>query len=287
MVPSTSTPGPAQPGLAFRPLVPADQDRLWHWLHVALWDPPPAGLRPIEVLQAPPVRIYAEHWGRPSDVGVVAQVDGIDAGACWMRLLPTGVGLAFVDEATPQLGIALEPPFQHRGHGRPLMLAALDAARSAGYRQVALTVHPENPAQAMYERCGFRRVERRNGFHLMVALLGQERMGESARAAGWPALSLADHQGARMFDQAQNDLAKNLWEQSRAAARQAHDAWDMVMKSQKTLMDSMRSAGPAFALAADQYDKLMEFHSKQYKAALDHMDKMSAEYLQALGQRKK
>jgi len=34
------------PLLRFRPLVVADQDRLWHWLHVALWDPPPArGMR--------------------------------------------------------------------------------------------------------------------------------------------------------------------------------------------------------------------------------------------------
>jgi ribosomal protein S18 acetylase RimI-like enzyme len=158
--------------LRFRPLDTGDQDRLWHWLHVALWDPPPAGLRPIEVLQHPGVRIYAEQWGRHSDVGVVAQVDGADAGACWMRLLPVGVGLASVDAKTPQLGIALEPAYQHRGHGRPLMLEALDAARRVGYRQVSLTVHPENPAQQLYERCGFRKIERRaNGFHLMVAPL--------------------------------------------------------------------------------------------------------------------
>jgi ribosomal protein S18 acetylase RimI-like enzyme len=115
------------------------------------------------------VRIYAEDWGKPSDVGVVAQVDGSDAGACWLRLLPVGVGLASVDAATPQLGIALEPEFQHKGHGRPLMLEALGAAARAGYRQVSLTVHPENPAQYMYESCGFRKVERRNNYHLMVA----------------------------------------------------------------------------------------------------------------------
>ena len=155
----------------FRPLGPDDQDKLWHWLHVALWDPPPAGLRPVEVLQSPGVRIYAEQWGRASDVGVVAQVNGVDAGACWMRLLPVGVGLASVDAETPQLGIALEPPFQHRGRGHPLMLAALVAARRAGYQQVSLTVHPENPAQHLYERCGFRKIERRNTFHLMLARL--------------------------------------------------------------------------------------------------------------------
>lgn len=158
--------------LNFRSLAPADQTALWNWLHIALWDPPPAGLRPIEVLQSPHVRIYAEDWGRPSDVGVVAQVDGADAGACWMRLLPQGVGLAYVDERTPQLGIALEAPFQHQGHGRPMMLAALAAARAKGYAQVSLTVHPENPAIGLYERCGFRKEGLRNTYHLMVAQLG-------------------------------------------------------------------------------------------------------------------
>jgi hypothetical protein len=88
-----------------------------------------------------------------------------------------------------------------------------------------------------------------------------------------------------MIDQAQAQLAKNLWEQSRTAALQAHQAWDLVMKSQKSLMDSMRSAGAPFALAADQFDKLMQFHSQQYKAALDYMDKMSEDYGKLVNQK--
>ncbi len=155
--------------LDFRPLVGADQDRLWRWLHLALWDPPPAGLRPIEVLQSDGVRVYAEHWGRDGDIGLVAVVDEIDAGACWMRLLSEGVGGAFVDTETPQLGIALEPPFQHRGIGGQMMRAALSQAWSAGHAQVSLTVHPENPAQRLYERCGFRKIGTVNGYHLMLA----------------------------------------------------------------------------------------------------------------------
>ncbi len=87
-----------------------------------------------------------------------------------------------------------------------------------------------------------------------------------------------------MIDQTQINLAKTFWEQSRTAAVQAHQAWDLVMKSQKTLMDSMRSAGPPFALAADQFEKLMQFHAEQYKAALEYMDKMSAEYQRVLAQ---
>jgi ribosomal protein S18 acetylase RimI-like enzyme len=51
------------------------------------------------------------------------------------------------------------------------MFAALEAARHYGYRQVSLTVHPRNPAIAMYERCGFVKRELRNTYHLMVAAL--------------------------------------------------------------------------------------------------------------------
>jgi len=155
--------------LQFRPLLQSDQSILWHWLHVALWDPPPAPLRPLSVLENPGVRMYAEGWGKTTDVGMVAVVDGQDAGACWMRLISGGHGLGYVDEATPQLGIALEPQFQHRGLGKPLMRATLAAAWEHGFQQVSLTVHPENPAISMYEACGFCKQGLRGSYHLMIA----------------------------------------------------------------------------------------------------------------------
>ena len=78
--------------VTIRPLKPSDQEALWNWLHLALWDPPPAGLRPREVLDNPAVKIYAEGWGREGDVGVVCVADGKDVGACWMRRIRGGVG---------------------------------------------------------------------------------------------------------------------------------------------------------------------------------------------------
>lgn len=90
-----------------------------------------------------------------------------------------------------------------------------------------------------------------------------------------------------MMEKAQLQIAKTLWEQSRIAALQAHEAWALVMKSQKSLMDSMRTAGMPFTMAADQFDKLMEFHSQQYKAALEYMDKMSSDYGKLLDQQKR
>jgi hypothetical protein len=81
-----------------------------------------------------------------------------------------------------------------------------------------------------------------------------------------------------MMDKAQADMAKTLWEQSKAAAQQAHEAWWTVLKSQKALLDSMRTAGAPFEIAADQFEKLMQFHAEQHQAALDYMDKMTADY---------
>lgn len=155
--------------LQFRPLVKSDQESLWRWLHLALWDPPPAPLRPVEVLQAPQIRIFAEDWGRPSDIGVVAIVDGVEAGGCWMRVIEEGLGSAYIDDEAPQLGLALEAPFRGRGHGEALLRTALDLAWRAGRSRVSLTVHPQNPAIALYERCGFAKIGLREMYHLMVA----------------------------------------------------------------------------------------------------------------------
>ena len=53
----------------------------------------------------------------------------------------------------------------------PLLRAALEAASAHGYAQVSLTVHPANPAIALYERCGFRHAGLRRSYHWMVARL--------------------------------------------------------------------------------------------------------------------
>ena len=159
--------------LRIRPLLASDQAFLWDIFHVALWDPPPAPPRPRELLEHPEVRIYAEDWGkREGDIGVAGELAGEarPIGACWMRHVTGGRGLAYIDEETPQLGIALFAPFQHRGYGEPLMRAAL-AAAAPRYRRVALSVHPENPAANLYRRCGFVQVDVRRTYRIMVCEL--------------------------------------------------------------------------------------------------------------------
>ena len=89
-----------------------------------------------------------------------------------MRVLPPGTGPASVDAVTPQLGIALEPDYPHKGHGKPLLREALPCAARAGHARVALTVHPENPARFLYQRCGFEQVDVQHGNLLMAARVG-------------------------------------------------------------------------------------------------------------------
>jgi hypothetical protein len=91
-----------QPNI-IRPLLEKDQSLLWDIFHIALWDPPPAGLRPREILEHPDVRIYAEGWGRAGDIGFVCEsVDALHPiGGAWMRTIAGGAGLAYIDDNTP------------------------------------------------------------------------------------------------------------------------------------------------------------------------------------------
>lgn len=90
-----------------------------------------------------------------------------------------------------------------------------------------------------------------------------------------------------MIDKTQIQLTKTLLEQSRTAVIQTHQAWSLVMKSQRTLVDSMRNAGILYMHAADQFNKLMQFHSAQSTAAFEYMNNMSKEYLKLLPRQKK
>jgi GNAT superfamily N-acetyltransferase len=114
--------------LRIRPLGAQDQAMLWEWLHVSLWNPPPAPPRPREVLRDPSVRIYAENWGRAGDLGVVGEIDGEVApiGACWMRIMPPESAWPTSIPRRRSSALRSFSRFRRQGHGRRLMQAALE-----------------------------------------------------------------------------------------------------------------------------------------------------------------
>ena len=103
-----------------------------------------------------PVYRYVYNWGRRGDAGVIAIDDGFPVGAAWYRLFRADApGYGFVDEATPELAIAVVPSRRGRGYGDQLLTALLDRARQEGHGAISLSVERGNPARRLYERFGF------------------------------------------------------------------------------------------------------------------------------------
>ena len=99
-------------------------------------------------------------WGRKGDTAVVAELeDGTTVGAAWYRFWThEHHSYGFVDEATPELGIAVLGEVRQRGIGTALLKALLDHARGSEINRMSLSVEPENFSHLLYEKFGFRKV---------------------------------------------------------------------------------------------------------------------------------
>ena len=114
--------------------------------------------------QRPPELVkYLDGWGRPGDVGVVAEDgDGTPLGAAWYRLFGAadrGDGVMAMRDV-PELAIAVAPAHRGRGIGGELLTSLARRAADAGFARLMLSVDPRNaPALRLYERAGFVHVE--------------------------------------------------------------------------------------------------------------------------------
>jgi GNAT superfamily N-acetyltransferase len=105
-----------------------------------------------------PVARYVTGWGREGDTGFVAIDELQPVGAAWYRLFPRREpGFGFVDDATPELTVAVVPSRRGKGIGHELLEALLAQARAEGYG--ALSLSAPRGSTALYERYGFRTVE--------------------------------------------------------------------------------------------------------------------------------
>jgi ribosomal protein S18 acetylase RimI-like enzyme len=99
-------------------------------------------------------------WGRPGDVVLVAEHNDAAVGAAWFRLWTARVhSYGFVDEATPELGIAVVPRLRGHGIGRSLVRALIESAARHPFPGISLSVDPGNPARRLYESEGFGKVD--------------------------------------------------------------------------------------------------------------------------------
>jgi len=137
----------------------SDQPFLWEMLYQSLHVPEGGSPFPRDVVNQPELAKYARAWGRGGDIGLVAVDVGSDEpiGAAWLRLL-TGDerGYGYVDDETPELGMAVLPEYRGRGIGSDLLGHLLKSIRAV-YPSVCLSVAADNPAARLYERAGFGR----------------------------------------------------------------------------------------------------------------------------------
>jgi GNAT superfamily N-acetyltransferase len=106
-----------------------------------------------------PVARYVLGWGRPGDASVIAIEDYWPVGAAWYRLFTEAdPGYGFVDEKTPELGIAVVPLHRRKGIGETLLRALMVQAREDGFTALSLSVAAHNRSRMMYERVGFTKV---------------------------------------------------------------------------------------------------------------------------------
>ena len=141
-----------------------DQSFVWEALYQALFVPPGTEPLPRSVLDVPEISRYAEDWmTRAGDLGMLVEGDGTPVGAAWLRRWTEDHhGYGFVDEATPELSMALLPGHRGSGLGTLLLERLLQEARETS-NAVSLSVSVDNPALRLYQRFGFEQVGEEDG----------------------------------------------------------------------------------------------------------------------------
>jgi GNAT superfamily N-acetyltransferase len=142
--------------MRIRPLTPEDEPFLWNVLYYALFIPSGEEAPGYQIVKQPELARYVDDWMRYSeDLGFAAEKEGALIGAAWLRCWSSGEhGFGFVDEATPELSMALLPKYRRRGAGTRLLRHLLAAAEKR-FDAVSLSVSESNPARRLYEREGF------------------------------------------------------------------------------------------------------------------------------------
>ena len=98
-------------------------------------------------------------WERRGDRSIIAEENGTRIGAAWFRLWTQELhSYGFVDDATPEIAMAVRRDYRSKGVGRRLLDALVETARADGVPALSLSVSPLNFAHQLYESAGFRKV---------------------------------------------------------------------------------------------------------------------------------
>lgn len=112
-----------------------------------------------KLLGLPHLKKYSDGWGRKGDRALIAIDEANQSvGAVWYRLFDEhNKGYGYVDQHTPELGIAVSTEVRGMGVGTLLMGKIIQLALEDGYKSISLSVDPDNSnAVQLYNKMGFK-----------------------------------------------------------------------------------------------------------------------------------
>ncbi len=139
-----------------RPLTSTDESFLWEMLYQAIHVPEGKDAPSREVVYLPELAKYIQGWGREGDCGFLSchATTGQSVGAVWLRQFTFSErGYGYINDATPELSIAVLP--EYRGCGIGTQLLSHLFASNYGRNPVSLSVSVGNKSIKLYEHFGF------------------------------------------------------------------------------------------------------------------------------------
>ena len=128
----------------------------------------PDGIQPPErsIIERPELAVYYENFGKSTaDNCLVAEVSGKVVGAVWTRIMND---YGHVDDETPSFAVSLYKEYRGKGFGTKMMQRMLGLLKEQGYKKASLAVQKANYAVRMYEKVGFKIIDKNDEEYIMV-----------------------------------------------------------------------------------------------------------------------
>ena len=158
--------------MEIRPIAESEFEFLFDLVYEAAYIPEGMERPPKSFVYEPDVSRYVENFGRRGDIAFILVNNDQLVGGIWARLFSEECcGYGFVDNATPELGMAVFDGYRGQGYGTKLMLRLIEELVAGGFKNVSLSVDRRNPALRLYERFGFEVVRENGNAYTMLKLL--------------------------------------------------------------------------------------------------------------------
>ncbi|WP_165043062.1 GNAT family N-acetyltransferase [Dysgonomonas sp. ZJ709] len=146
------------------------EEMLFHALFV------PEGAKPFppSIIYEPDIHKYIKDWGKTeNDIAFVAEQNNKLIGVIWGRLFKeSDMNYGFIDEAIPEIGMAVLAPYRNKGIGTRLIETIIRCYQNRGIKALSLSVSKQNEARKLYERAGFRVASENKSDFVMIKDIG-------------------------------------------------------------------------------------------------------------------